>query len=195
MGPASGGVLPINYDWASRGDGVEIEVLHTSGSLELTGAAPAVRAPVLAPRPGATAGGEAARFSQRAVAACVDATLILAAFLISVLIQRIVAGPPDPERGLAALYLSLLAIFSIIYGALFSIFETDTIGTRRAGLKLVSLDGTPASPRDRSMRLLGKVLGIAGFGFGLVWAFVDPARLPWHDRVSRTFPVAVHRAE
>lgn len=188
-----GGLLSLAFDYAGRGDGVSIEILHSPGDLMVTdGAVKAPLPPAFHPRRTEPKTVEAipAPAWRRMFAAAIDAGLIVAAFGVSVLIHRLLVGDRADEEGALAAYLGLLAIFAITYGALFPILNLDTIGTRRAGLRLVALDGTPAGPSERWVRLAGKLAGVAALGLGLLWSIRHPGRLPWHDRVSGTIPVS-----
>ena len=92
---------------------------------------------------------------------------------------------------MAAAYLGILGPLALAYGALFTVLDMESAGSRVAGLRVVNFDGTAATARERTPRLLWKFAGIAGLGVGLLWALLDPRRLAWHDRFSETFAASI----
>ena len=190
------GFVPISFEYAGRGEGVCVELLHSGrsagdvsfiGNAQCQPAEPSLRC--------VKAGSvsqpfEVAPVPRRAIAAAIDASLIALIFVAVVAAQQIAAGRPPVTNGMLALYVAIPALLAIAYGAVFSILGLDTVGTCLAHLRLVGFDGTPAGGRDRAMRLCGKCFGLAGLGFGLAWVLIDKQHLTWHDRLSRTFPSA-----
>jgi uncharacterized RDD family membrane protein YckC len=79
------------------------------------------------------------------------------------------------------------AIFWGIYKYLFLVHGGKTIGMQMAQLRLISFDGNMPSRTPRRYRALSMLVSIFPLGLGLLWSFVDPDRLCWHDRISRTY--------
>lgn len=61
-----------------------------------------------------------------------------------------------------------------------------TLGMRPWRLQVVAADGGPAGARALWLRYAVGGLSLLLAGLGFWWAWVDRARLTWHDRVSKT---------
>ncbi len=66
--------------------------------------------------------------------------------------------------------------------------DTDSIGMRWVGLRLLNFDGMQPNRAERLHRVATSLISTAAAGLGLVWALVDEEKLTWHDHMSRTFP-------
>lgn len=62
----------------------------------------------------------------------------------------------------------------------------QTVGMKAWRLKLVSLDSTPLTWQQLSVRLLVAVPAYLLLGLGVLWQYWDRDHLNWHDRASRT---------
>src|SRR5690606_9883837 len=77
-------------------------------------------------------------------------------------------------------------------GAYYWYFWTDrngqTPGKMVMKIRVVKLDGGPLSTGDSLMRYGGYLINARPFFFGLgwMWAFIDPRRQGWHDKLART---------
>jgi len=80
----------------------------------------------------------------------------------------------------------------VLGGAYFWFFWTDragqTPGKMLMKIRVVKLDGGPLSTADSLMRYGGYLINALPFFFGLgwMWAFIDPRRQGWHDKLART---------
>jgi uncharacterized RDD family membrane protein YckC len=91
------------------------------------------------------------------------------------------------KHSLFFLALALITI-PLFYKLLWTFAGIDTIGMRKAGLRLVDFDGNPPSPERRYQRVLGSMISVLAGGLGLIWVFLDQDCLTWHDHISSTFP-------
>jgi uncharacterized RDD family membrane protein YckC len=91
------------------------------------------------------------------------------------------------KHSLFFLALALITI-PLFYKLLWTFAGIDTIGMRKAGLRLVDFDGNPPSHERRYQRLLGSIISVLAGGLGLIWVFLDQDCLTWHDHISSTFP-------
>ena len=91
------------------------------------------------------------------------------------------------KHSLLFLAFALITI-PLFYKLLWTFAGMDTIGMRKAGLRLVDFDGNPPSHERRYQRLLGSMISMLAGGLGLIWVFVDQDCLTWHDHISSTFP-------
>lgn len=62
----------------------------------------------------------------------------------------------------------------------------QTLGMRPWRLRVVGIDGGPASTPALARRYLVGTLSLLLGGLGFWWAWVDRERLTWHDRFSAT---------
>lgn len=82
------------------------------------------------------------------------------------------------------------AIFWAIYKYMFLVHGGTTMGMQMAQLRLVYFDGNTPNIAPRRYRALSMLVSIFPLGLGLLWSFVDPDTLCWHDRISRTYMTA-----
>lgn len=126
--------------------------------------------------------------AHRAIAAAVDAAVILAALGVFLAIFLISGGTIDLTRQNIPFFLAIAIVMSLFYRFLWCIADGDTPGMRIAGLKLVDFDGRRPDREQRGLRQVAGVLSVLSAGLGLVWALVDEESLTWHDHISKTFP-------
>jgi uncharacterized RDD family membrane protein YckC len=189
----------IGFEAIRKDQGVRIELLHTGSSnddLEVRGSVRDSGAPQSsAEDPVWLLAEPAARIiaplELRVQAATWDLAVVLGAFAIVVAIQALASFDVVLNRNTVTGYIGTIALLGVLYAAMLSIAGIDSYGMRQAKLRLATFEGSAPDAAQRAARLLGKSLSIAGLGLGLVWLFVDRERLGWHDRISRTFPVAV----
>ena len=128
-----------------------------------------------------------APFSRRLMTWVVDGALILAAFfLVAMYAVSHMAQVPAPKAaeifGAAG-----VALFAILYQALFFSFGLSTPGMRYAGVALSTFDDELATAAQTRRRFGATLLSMVPFGLGLVWAVFDEDHLSWHDRFSGTY--------
>lgn len=69
----------------------------------------------------------------------------------------------------------------------------QTLGMRPWRLRVVAADGGPATMRALCLRFVVGTASLLLGGLGFWWAWVDRARLTWHDRASGTRMVRATR--
>jgi uncharacterized RDD family membrane protein YckC len=92
----------------------------------------------------------------------------------------------QPSLALTASAL-VLALFYILYQALFFSFSESTPGMRYARIALCTFDDENPTRRAMRRRILVVLVSVCPLGLGLLWATLDEDRLSWHDRLTRTY--------
>jgi uncharacterized RDD family membrane protein YckC len=96
-------------------------------------------------------------------------------------------------------YRALLLVMAVLYFAWFWMRGGQTPGMRAWRLRVERVDGGPLGWRDALARAAAAVASWAACGLGFLWMLLDPLRLAWHDRLSRTrlvrVPASAHARE
>ena len=124
----------------------------------------------------------------RIEAGLVDGLLMAVGAAFGAAIFRFAHGEVSPDKhSLLFLAMALITI-PLLYKLLWTFAGLDTVGMRVAKLRLVDFDGNPPSQQRRYHRLIGSLISFLAAGIGLIWVFLDPDCLTWHDHMSCTFP-------
>ena len=160
------------------------------------GATPADWSPIRLDNEASTDGGESvspqiplktAPFEDRIMAGIFDLAMIVSAFAIFVLVfVACTAHPPSGKPALVAAGL-VLAGFGLLYQYLFFKYADGTPGMRYAKIALCTFEDENPTRKAMCMRVLYVLLSAAPLGLGFAWAWFDPDRLTWHDRLSRIY--------
>ncbi len=160
------------------------------------GATPADWSPIRLDNEASTDGGESvspqiplktAPLEDRIMAGIFDLALIVSAFAIFVLVfVACTAHPPSGKPALVAAGL-VLAGFGLLYQYLFFKYADGTPGMRYAKIALCTFEDENPTRKAMCMRVLYVLLSAAPLGLGFAWAWFDPDRLTWHDRLSRIY--------
>jgi uncharacterized RDD family membrane protein YckC len=128
-----------------------------------------------------------ASLEDRIMAAIFDGALILSAFVLFVLV--FVACTTHPPTGKPAVLGAVLVLvgFGILYQYLFFKYAEGTPGMRYAKIALCTFDDENPTRKAMCRRVLFLLLSVAPLGLGFAWAWFDPDRLGWHDRMSRIY--------
>ena len=128
-----------------------------------------------------------APLEDRLMAGIFDLALVIAAFAIFILV--FVACTAHPPTGKAALFGAgfVLAGFFLLYQYLFFKFAEGTPGMRYAKIALCTFEDENPTRKAMCRRILFLLLSAAPLGLGFAWAWFDPERLGWHDRLSRIY--------
>jgi uncharacterized RDD family membrane protein YckC len=121
-------------------------------------------------------------------AALVDGFMVLAAAFLFVVTLRLTLGDLPTGKLADSAYLGCFIVLALAYKLTWCIADTDSFGTKNAGLRLVDLDGNVPSQKRRFWRAFSSFLSLGAVGLGLIWTFVDADGLAWHDQISATFP-------
>ncbi|MEW8462123.1 MAG: RDD family protein [Candidatus Thiodiazotropha endolucinida] len=119
-----------------------------------------------------------------------DAILYASLLLIALwfLATAIVTLPFGNPSGTMLLFFQFF-IFEIIPLIFFTGFWArggQTLGMRAWRLKLIRMDGGDVGWSDALKRHFAALFSILAFGLGFIWILVDPQKLAWHDRLSKT---------
>jgi uncharacterized RDD family membrane protein YckC len=123
----------------------------------------------------------------RAVAAALDAAMVLIGFGLFLLAVRLLGGPIEAGRTTLIVFGGMLLLIAFTYGLCFAISGTETAGMQWMQLKLISFDGFPPDSKQRVLRFAGSCLSLCTL-VGLLWSLADEESLTWQDHISRTFP-------
>jgi uncharacterized RDD family membrane protein YckC len=128
-----------------------------------------------------------APLEDRIMAGIFDLALIVAAFAVFVLV--FVACTTHPPMGKPAMLGAavILAGFGLLYHYLFFKFAEGTPGMRYAKIALCTFEDENPTRQEMCRRVLYLMLSAAPLGLGFAWAWFDPDRLSWHDRLSRIY--------
>ena len=128
-----------------------------------------------------------APLGDRLMAGIVDASLVLAAFLLFVLV--FVACTAHPPTGKAAVAGAGIALFglSVLYQWLFFSYSDATPGMRYAKIALCTFDDDNPTRKAMRSRVGALLLSAMPLGLGFLWSFFDEDHLGWHDRMTRTY--------
>jgi uncharacterized RDD family membrane protein YckC len=124
----------------------------------------------------------------RLEAAAIDAALVAVPCALCIGLFLYLHGTTGLIKQNLPFLLMALATVPLLYKLLWTFAGCDTIGMRRAGLRLIDFDGNPPSQKRRYLRSFGSMLSFLAAGIGLIWSLVDEDRLTWHDHISGTFP-------
>jgi len=127
--------------------------------------------------------------AQRVVAEAIDGMLILVAtVLFATIAMRLGAGSiVGDKRTLLGLAVAIPAMFWSVYKYVFLVHAATTPGMSATRLRLADFDGGFPTPRVRRYRAFAMVVSAFPLCLGLLWSFVDPETLCWHDRISKTY--------
>ena len=128
-----------------------------------------------------------AAMEDRIMAGIFDLALIVSAFAIFVLVfVACTAHPPSGKPAMIAAGL-VLAGFGLLYQYLFFKYAEGTPGMRYAKIALCTFEDENPTRKAMCTRVLYVLLSAAPLGLGFAWAWFDPDRLTWHDRLSRIY--------
>ena len=130
--------------------------------------------------------------AHRAMAAALDASIVLMALAIVGIIFRIAGGIFVLNARTAPMFLGVVAGVVLFYRLLWCLANGDTIGQTWTRLRLVNFDGQRPTRVQRFHRTVSGCLSLLAGGVGLLWSLVDEETLTWHDHMSKTFPTPVN---
>jgi uncharacterized RDD family membrane protein YckC len=125
-----------------------------------------------------------APLEDRLMAGIFDFALVLAAFALFILVfAACTTHPPTGKPALLGAGL-VLAGFFLLYQYLFFKFADGTPGMRYAKIALCTFKDENPTRQAMCRRVFFLFLSAAPLGLGFAWAWFDPDRLGWHDRLS-----------
>ncbi|MCU1260894.1 MAG: domain containing protein [Bryobacterales bacterium] len=124
----------------------------------------------------------------RAMAATLDASMIVIGFGIFLVIFQIFGGAFAWSKQNIALVAAALGLISMFYGFVWVLAGRETMGMAWTSLRILNFNGFPPDRKSRALRMLGCWLSFCSGMIGIFWALVDEESLTWHDHMSKTFP-------
>lgn len=122
---------------------------------------------------------------RRLAAMLYDGLLLTALLFVATAIITLPLGYPSGVM-LLVFQVFIFGLIPLIFFTGFWIRGGQTLGMRAWRLRLVRMDGEEIGWRDALKRHLAALLSILVFGLGFIWILVDPEKLAWHDRLSKT---------
>lgn len=124
----------------------------------------------------------------RAVATALDWSMVLIAYGAFLAVFHYMGGAITfQNKTNIFLFGGVLFLFATIYGLMWALAGTETMGMHWTRLKLLTFDGFPPDRKHRVLRFLGSALGFCSL-IGAAWSAIDEEGLGWQDYISRTFP-------
>jgi len=138
-------------------------------------------------RPGFDFPLQSAPMSRRFLAAGIDASIVLSAFVAFAYASFRITSTLPPLNAAGRISAVLVGVFWIAYRYLLLVHVGTTPGLKLAKLRLSHFDGTAVPKATRRWRVLTSVLSGLSLGLGYAWCFLDEDRLCWHDRITHTY--------
>ncbi|HET9695997.1 MAG TPA: RDD family protein [Terriglobales bacterium] len=127
--------------------------------------------------------------AQRIAAEIVDTlTVAVATGIFGTILAKMNAAVllTDPKTTIEMAFM-IPVTFWCLYKYMFLVYSGTTPGMKLAKLQLINFDGELPGAKRRRNRALSMIVSIFPLGMGLLWSFVDPDQLCWHDRISKTY--------
>jgi uncharacterized RDD family membrane protein YckC len=144
------------------------------------GAVPEPALPPLAP----------ASLLKRFAAFCYDLLLLGAVIFCFTWLLLLLRGGREIPPGTLWFEAALVALGALFFCGFWT-QGGQTLGMRAWRIRLVRADGGPVDWPHALLRLLAAVVAALPLGLGLWWAWRDPERRGWHDRLAGTRVVRV----
>ena len=129
-----------------------------------------------------------AGLGRRLIAMIYDSFLLIALFFVISIPIVLQVGEQtlthDPLVRL--LYRLVLLLTAFLFFGWFWTHGGQTLGMRAWRLRTMKVNGSPMDWPTSALRFIASVISLACFGLGFLWIVIDPQRLTWHDRLSRS---------
>lgn len=133
-----------------------------------------------------------ASMTRRVIAGLLDACIVFAGAGVFLTIALKIGVPAPHDKMGLLVAMAVPCLLWAVYEYLFLVYAGITPGMGLTRLQLVTFDGDGVRRRTRRARALAMVLSSLALGLGLIWALLDEDTLGWHDRITRTYVVAVN---
>lgn len=132
---------------------------------------------------------EYATIGNRFLALFIDSLIIgLVVGIIVAAISAAIPTPPPTQGNTTNSGISF--IVGLIYYSVFLLqWNGQTPGKRVMKVRVVKADGSALTFADVFIRYIGYYLNSIVLLIGWIWAFFDPRRQGWHDKMARTYVV------
>ena len=128
-----------------------------------------------------------AALSERRRAGLLDAGFLALAYSSFLALFGSLGGHFAFGKSDVAVHGATLALFYAQYFGLFTVLGGSTPGMLLRGLRVVSFDGGPPTPRQLLWRSFGYLVSGGTALLGFLWALWDDDHLTWQDRISQTY--------
>ncbi len=133
----------------------------------------------------------AADLLRRLAAVFYDGLLLTGLFMVLTLILVLARGGEAIPAGSWWFGIALLGTNFLFFGFAWT-RGGQTLGAQAWGLRVAALDGGDLNWRQAAIRYLAAWLLLVPPGLGFIWAWWDPERLCWHDRLSGSRVIRQH---
>lgn len=139
---------------------------------------------------------QTAAFGLRLMAGIVDSCIVLAGELTFVAASALIINKMTENAPLASHlspqvaaigFVTVFAVFTLLYQTLFFTFSEATPGMRYARIGLCTFSDDNPTRGQMRRRIFAGVLAACPLGLGYLWAVLDEDGLGWHDRISRIY--------
>jgi uncharacterized RDD family membrane protein YckC len=89
--------------------------------------------------------------------------------------------------------LFIFEIIPLIFFTSFWVLGGQTLGMRAWRLKLVRTDNTKVGWNDAIKRHFASLLSLCACGLGFAWILIDPHKMAWHDKLSKTRLIVINQ--
>lgn len=122
---------------------------------------------------------------RRLAAMLYDWLLLIALMLVATTLITLPFGMPS-GIALSLFQFILFGVIPVLFFSGFWAIGGQTLGMRAWRIKVVTEHGKPLNWGNALLRLLAALLSLLVCGLGYVWILLDPQKLAWHDRLSKT---------
>ncbi|CZE47942.1 RDD family protein [Campylobacter geochelonis] len=132
-----------------------------------------------------------ASINKRGLAFFVDEILTSFLFII-IYYDKIFSATTQEEAIVIASSLSFqYVILKVIYQSFFIWYYGATIGKMIFKIRCVSYENQNPNLSNSVLRAMVRIISEAVFYIGFIWAYFNPARQTWHDKVAKTLVVDI----
>jgi uncharacterized RDD family membrane protein YckC len=125
---------------------------------------------------------------KRFVAALIDCVLVGASAMVFGSVFYSLDHQLPHSKAAVGIVLATLWTMWAIYEVLFLTYCGVTPGMKAQRLAISDFDDQVPNPRQRFWRAISLLCTSLSLGLGFLWTLLEPDRLGWHDKMTRTFP-------
>lgn len=98
---------------------------------------------------------------------------------------------PEDIANIVAAITTPYVILKVLYHFFFIYCYSATLGKMAMKIKVVSSENLKPNFGSSALRASMRIISESVFYIGFIWAFFDPIRQSWHDKVAKTVVVDV----
>ena len=113
-------------------------------------------------------------------------SLLLVAVLFAASLPVVAPLKITLDSPLYPFFVAYIHLVTFLYFGWFWTHGRQSLGMKTWGVRIETFAGAPIGWKEAFIRYVGAILSWLPLGAGFLWSLVDPQRLAWHDRLSRT---------